>query len=42
MFIGRRRKVDKEKDELIDELYRQVGQLKIELDWLKKKLGTKG
>ena len=23
--------------ELIDELYRQVGQLKVELDWLKKK-----
>lgn len=27
----------KEKDELIDELYKQVGQLKVELDWLKKK-----
>lgn len=23
-----------------DELYRQIGQLKVELDWLKKKLGT--
>ncbi|MCG6552586.1 MAG: transposase [Candidatus Magnetominusculus sp. LBB02] len=33
LFIGRRQKADKEKDELIDELYRQVGQLKIELDW---------
>ena len=28
----------KEKDELIDQLYRQIGQLKVELDWLKKKL----
>ena len=28
----------KEKNELIDELYRQVGQLKVELDWLKKKV----
>ena len=28
----------KEKDELIDELYKQVGQLKVELDWLKKKV----
>lgn len=27
----------KEKDELIEELYKQVGQLKVELDWLKKK-----
>ena len=27
----------KEKDELIDRLYRQIGQLKVELDWLKKK-----
>jgi transposase-like protein len=24
-------------DELIDELYRQIGQLKVELDWVKKK-----
>lgn len=28
-----------EKDQLIDELYRQIGQLKVELDWLKKKMG---
>lgn len=27
----------KEKNELIEELYKQVGQLKVELDWLKKK-----
>lgn len=42
LFIGRRRKADKEKDELIEELYKQVGQLKVELDWLKKKSGTNG
>jgi len=33
-------KPDKElkvKDALIEELYKQVGQLKVELDWLKKK-----
>ena len=29
----------KQKDELIEELYKQVGQLKVELDWLKKKIG---
>ena len=28
-----------DRDKLIEELYRQVGQLKVELDWLKKKLG---
>lgn len=26
------------KDQIIDELYKQIGQLKVELDWLKKKL----
>jgi len=26
-----------EKDRLIDELYKQIGQQKVELDWLKKK-----
>lgn len=26
-----------DRDELIDELYRQIGQLKVELDWVKKK-----
>lgn len=25
--------------ELIEELYRQIGKLKVELDWLKKKVG---
>lgn len=30
----------KEKDELIDRLYGQIGQLKVELDWLKKKLSV--
>jgi len=30
----------KEKNELIEELYKQVGQLKVELDWLKKKLSV--
>lgn len=28
----------KQKDEIIDELYKQIGQLKVELDWLKKNL----
>ena len=27
-------------DQLVDELYRQIGQLKVELDWLQKKNAT--
>lgn len=30
----------KRKDETIDELYKQIGRLKVELDWVKKKTGT--
>lgn len=32
-------KPDGKEEELIEELYRQIGQLKVELDWLKKKSG---
>ncbi len=37
LFTDRRKKKDKQQEELIEELYRQIGQLKVELDWLKKK-----
>jgi len=37
LFANRRTKYDKEQEDLISELYRQIGQLKVELDWLKKK-----
>ncbi len=37
IFKDRRKKSDKENEELTAELYRQIGQLKVELDWLKKK-----
>jgi transposase-like protein len=30
-------KVDTEKEQLIEELYKQIGQLAVERDWLKKK-----
>ena len=30
-------KTDSQKDELIEELYKQIGQLTVERDWLKKK-----
>ena len=32
-------KPDKEQDALVNQLYQQIGQLKVELDWLKKKAG---
>jgi len=32
---GKERK-ERDQQKLIDELYRQIGQLKVELDWLKK------
>jgi len=38
--FGRRREQDAaQRQELVNELYQQIGQLKVELDWLKKKSG---
>ena len=37
LFSDRRRREGKEDEAQADELYRQIGQLKVELDWLKKK-----
>ena len=39
LFNGNRKKTEDNKDKLIEELYKQIGQLKVELDWLKKKSG---
>ena len=39
LFDNGRSKKDVEKEQLVSELYRQIGQLKVELDWLKKKAG---
>lgn len=39
VFTDKSSKVLADKDKLVDELYRQIGQLKVELDWLKKKMG---
>jgi len=36
-FADKRHNQDKQHQELVEELYRQIGQLKVELDWLKKK-----
>jgi putative transposase len=37
IFSGKRKQEEKDRGELEAELYRQIGQLKVELDWLKKK-----
>ena len=37
VFSDRRRKQDKAGEEMTSELYRQIGQLKVELEWVKKK-----
>ncbi len=37
LFAHRRTKHDRDQEELVSELYRQIGQLKVELDWVKKK-----
>ena len=37
IFSDRKKKEQQSQTELIDELYKQIGQLKVELDWMKKK-----
>ena len=37
LFSDRRKKGDRDREGLLSELYQQIGQLKVELDWLKKK-----
>lgn len=37
IFSDKRKKVEKQNEALESELYQQIGQLKVELDWLKKK-----
>ena len=40
-LFSKRSEQDHEREErLKDRLYRQIGQLQVELDWLKKKVGT--
>jgi putative transposase len=42
VFSGARERSDKQRKELEAQLYQQIGQLKVELDWLKKKDGLVG
>jgi transposase len=37
IFRDKRRSDNQDKDRLIEELYKQIGQQKVALDWLKKK-----
>ena len=39
ILSDRRRKHQEEQEDLVSRLYQQIGQLKVELDWLKKKSG---
>jgi len=39
IFSSRRSQNQKEQEDLTASLYQQIGQLKVELDWLKKKSG---
>ena len=39
LFIDRRKKPDRDSEALEAELYQQIGKMKVELDWLKKKSG---
>ena len=39
VFSDKRVKENREQEALTDQLYQQIGQLKVELDWVKKKSG---
>lgn len=39
VLTDKRRKRKEDQNALVSELYQQIGQLKVELDWLKKKSG---
>ena len=39
IMSDRRSRAEKSEEELMSSLYEQIGQLKVELDWLKKKSG---
>jgi putative transposase len=39
VLSDKRRKRNEDQKELVSQLYQQIGQLKVELDWLKKKSG---
>lgn len=42
VFATKRSRAEADAEALTAQLYQQIGQLKVELDWLKKKSGTLG
>lgn len=40
IFRGKQDEANREREKLIEDLYCQIGQLKVENDWLKKKAAT--
>jgi len=42
LFSDRRKRTDEERDQVEAELYRQIGQLKVENEWLKKNFSSFG
>ena len=42
IFSDKRKRDHKDDEKLKDQLYQQIGQLKVELDWLKKKMDSIG
>ena len=40
VFNSGKSNAEKEKDDLIERLYRELGKLQVEHEWLKKKVGT--
>jgi len=40
MFTSGKNREEREKEELVEMLYRELGKLKLEYEWLKKKLGA--
>ena len=39
IFTDKRKKESKPSEDIVPQLYQQIGQLKVEVDWLKKKSG---
>jgi transposase-like protein len=38
-FSDKRKQHEKNKEELVEDLYKQIGKQKVAIDWLKKKIG---
>jgi len=39
IFLDKRKSANQDQEILVDRLYRQIGKLQVEIDWLKKKIG---